>query len=59
MLVDEEGGKKLPNFRLCFVLVSLGILIAKRKVFRNEIPQVPGGGTVEYVSRDDHSAFAS
>ena len=30
-----------------------GILIAKRALFRNTVPTVPGGGTVAFVSRDD------
>ncbi len=31
-----------------------GILIAKKHLFTNRVPSVPGGGTVEYVSRDHH-----
>lgn len=31
-----------------------GLLIAKRALFRNHVPAVPGGGTVHYVSSDDH-----
>ena len=35
-----------------------GILIAKRKLFRNRVPVVPGGGTVAYVNDRDHRYLA-
>jgi selenocysteine lyase/cysteine desulfurase len=31
-----------------------GILVAKRHLFRNAVPAVPGGGTVAYVNATDH-----
>jgi selenocysteine lyase/cysteine desulfurase len=31
-----------------------GLLIAKRGLFRNRVPSQPGGGTVTYVTEDDH-----
>ena len=31
-----------------------GVLVAKRKLFRNRVPVVPGGGTVSYVNPRDH-----
>ena len=31
-----------------------GVLVAKKDLFQNRVPSVPGGGTVEYVSRDQH-----
>ncbi|MAA65031.1 MAG: aminotransferase [Alteromonadaceae bacterium] len=31
-----------------------GVLIAKRHLFKNRVPAVPGGGTVAYVTPDDH-----
>ncbi|MEM6733460.1 MAG: aminotransferase class V-fold PLP-dependent enzyme, partial [Myxococcota bacterium] len=31
-----------------------GILVAKRHLFTNRVPAVPGGGTVSYVSSDGH-----
>jgi len=31
-----------------------GVLVAKRKLFRNLVPAVPGGGTVAYVNPDEH-----
>ncbi len=31
-----------------------GLLIAKRHVFNNDVPSVPGGGTVSYVTPVDH-----
>jgi selenocysteine lyase/cysteine desulfurase len=32
-----------------------GVLVAKRSLFRNEVPTVPGGGTISFVSPTDHS----
>ncbi len=32
-----------------------GVLVAKRALFRNRVPTVPGGGTVTFVSPKDHS----
>jgi selenocysteine lyase/cysteine desulfurase len=32
-----------------------GVLVVRRELLRNEVPVVPGGGTVEYVSPDHHS----
>jgi selenocysteine lyase/cysteine desulfurase len=32
-----------------------GLLVAKRKLFRNRVPSVPGGGTVSYVSTTGHT----
>lgn len=31
-----------------------GVLVAKRRLFKNEVPSVPGGGTVAYVNPVDH-----
>ncbi len=31
-----------------------GVLIAKRALFKNQVPASPGGGTVLYVNRTDH-----
>ncbi len=31
-----------------------GVLVAKRKLFRNRVPTVPGGGTVAYVNNKAH-----
>ncbi|MBI4818988.1 MAG: aminotransferase class V-fold PLP-dependent enzyme [Deltaproteobacteria bacterium] len=31
-----------------------GVLVAKRELFKNRVPAVPGGGTVTYVSMDRH-----
>ena len=35
-----------------------GILIAKRSLFRNPVPSVPGGGTVVFVNPKSHSYHA-
>jgi selenocysteine lyase/cysteine desulfurase len=32
-----------------------GVLIVKRRLVTNRVPTVPGGGTVSYVSAEDHS----
>ena len=32
-----------------------GVLIARRELFRNRVPDVPGGGTVAYVNPEDHA----
>ncbi len=31
-----------------------GLLVARRQLFTNRVPDVPGGGTVAYVNDDDH-----
>lgn len=31
-----------------------GVLVARRELFTNRVPEVPGGGTVSYVNSDDH-----
>ena len=31
-----------------------GILVARRELFRNRVPSVPGGGTVAYVNPSEH-----
>jgi selenocysteine lyase/cysteine desulfurase len=35
-----------------------GVLVVKRVLVANRVPTVPGGGTVSYVSADDHSYVA-
>jgi selenocysteine lyase/cysteine desulfurase len=34
-----------------------GVLVGRRELFRNEVPDVPGGGTVWYVNPDEHRYF--
>ena len=34
-----------------------GLLVARRELFRNAVPDVPGGGTVWYVNPDEHHYF--
>jgi selenocysteine lyase/cysteine desulfurase len=36
-----------------------GVLVAKRKLFRNAVPCVPGGGTVAYVNNNEHRYLES
>src|SRR4051794_23958403 len=35
-----------------------GVLVAKRHLFRNRVPTVPGGGTVAYVNPEEHRYLA-
>ena len=35
-----------------------GLLVARRELFDNRVPDVPGGGTVAYVNRVDHDYLA-
>ena len=35
-----------------------GVLVVRRDLLANTVPAVPGGGTVEYVSPDDHRYIA-
>jgi selenocysteine lyase/cysteine desulfurase len=35
-----------------------GVLVARRELFGNRVPEVPGGGTVAYVNTDDHRYLA-
>ena len=35
-----------------------GVLVAKRHLFRNKVPAVPGGGTVAYVNPEEHRYLA-
>jgi selenocysteine lyase/cysteine desulfurase len=35
-----------------------GVLVARRELFGNRVPDVPGGGTVAYVNSDDHRYLA-
>ncbi len=35
-----------------------GVLAARRELFANRVPDVPGGGTVAYVNDDDHMYLA-
>ncbi len=35
-----------------------GVLVAKRHLFKNRVPAVPGGGTVAYVNPEEHRYLA-
>ena len=35
-----------------------GVLVARRELFRNRVPSVPGGGTVQYVNPVEHVYLA-
>lgn len=33
---------------------GIGVLVAKKKLFKNQVPNGSGGGAVFFVSRKDH-----
>jgi selenocysteine lyase/cysteine desulfurase len=35
-----------------------GVLVARRELFRNSVPAVPGGGTVAFVNPDEHKYYS-
>lgn len=41
-------------YYLFYFSVLKGVLVAKKQLFRNEIPEASGGQTVFLVSRDNH-----
>jgi len=34
-----------------------GVLVGRKELFANKVPDVPGGGTVKFVNADDHAYF--
>lgn len=36
-----------------------GVLVVKRKIIGNAVPSGPGGGTVYYVTRNEHGYLAN
>jgi len=56
---DDTGNYKDAIFLSPHKLIggpgTPGVLVVRRDLLRNEVPVVPGGGTVEYVSPDHHS----
>ncbi len=54
----EEGAHKDAVFLSPHKFVggpdTPGVLVAKRRLFCNRVPSVPGGGTVSYVSAESH-----
>ena len=63
-VVFDENGELNPYVYIDALFISPhklpggpgtpGILVAKRALFTNEVPSEPGGGTVFYVTSDDH-----
>jgi selenocysteine lyase/cysteine desulfurase len=55
---EEEGDYKDALFLSPHKFIggpgTPGVLVIRRALLTNEVPAVPGGGTVEYVSPDDH-----
>jgi selenocysteine lyase/cysteine desulfurase len=59
---DEPGAHKDAIFISTHKLIggpgTPGLLIARKELFRNRVPGVPGGGTVAFVNPDDHAYIA-
>lgn len=63
MNASSEGGDPLAAKDAIFISPhkfvggpgTPGVLMVKRRLVTNRVPTVPGGGTVTYVSADDHS----
>jgi selenocysteine lyase/cysteine desulfurase len=63
MDMNPEGGDGLLSKDAIFVSPhkfaggpgTPGVLVVKRRLVTNRVPTVPGGGTVTYVSSNDHS----
>lgn len=66
--VSMTGPADEPNGDLDAIFVSPhkmiggpgtpGVLVAKRSLFTNRVPVVPGGGTVNFVNPDEHDYLA-
>ena len=62
MNAREPGKHPLAYMDACFISPhkfiggpgTPGVLVAKRYLFKNSVPVVPGGGTVSYVNTQDH-----
>jgi selenocysteine lyase/cysteine desulfurase len=68
LAIDMNASPDLPDGRLAYkdaVFISPhkfiggpgtpGVLVAKQGLFRSEVPSVPGGGTVLFVSPSEHA----
>jgi len=63
MLVeDEPGAHKDAIFISTHKLIggpgTPGLLIARKELFQNRVPGIPGGGTVTFVNPEDHEYIA-
>ncbi len=62
--IEMYGNPQLPATRKDAIFLSPhkyiggpgtpGVLVIRRELMRNRVPDVPGGGTVAYVNPDDH-----
>ena len=52
--VDHKDAVFISTHKLIGGPGTPGVLVARRELFRNRVPAVPGGGTVAYVNPDDH-----
>jgi len=63
---SAEGGPGEPYLDAVFISPhkfvggpsTPGLLVARKALFKNRVPGMPGGGTVAYVSADDHEYHA-
>jgi selenocysteine lyase/cysteine desulfurase len=61
-LADDEPGAELAHKDAVFLSPhkfiggpgTPGVLVAKKALFTNRVPAVPGGGTVAYVNTEEH-----
>ncbi len=66
MAAGREGEQALANLDAVFLSPhkfvggpgTPGVLVAKRALFTNRVPSVPGGGTVSYVNPSEHRYIA-
>lgn len=61
-VADEPGAYKDAIFISTHKLIggpgTPGLLIARKELFKNRVPGIPGGGTVSYVNPDHHEYIA-
>jgi selenocysteine lyase/cysteine desulfurase len=62
VVADEPGAHKDAIFISTHKLIggpgTPGLLIARKELFTNQVPGIPGGGTVAFVNPDDHEYIA-
>ncbi|MCZ7531952.1 MAG: aminotransferase class V-fold PLP-dependent enzyme [Acidimicrobiia bacterium] len=62
VIEDQPGAHKDAIFISTHKLIggpgTPGLLIARKELFQNAVPGIPGGGTVTFVNPDDHEYIA-
>ena len=55
VLAADDGDWAVPIWGIAAVIdPAPGVLVARRELFANRVPDVPGGGTVRYVNPTEH-----